>query len=82
MDRFVVYAASAIYIIGLPEIMQEFDIGEQEALLGLSLYVFACKTSSEGFSLSFANPFQTVWAPWSGHRSANSPGSVEGRCTV
>jgi hypothetical protein len=42
-QSFVVYSASAIYIIGLPEVMREFQIGEQESLLGLSLYVFACK---------------------------------------
>jgi DHA1 family multidrug resistance protein-like MFS transporter len=42
--RFIVYAASAIYIIGIPGIMLEHGIGEQEALLGLSLYVLACKS--------------------------------------
>lgn len=43
-NSFVVYTASAIYIIGLPDVMREFQVGEQEALLGLSLYVFACKS--------------------------------------
>jgi len=42
--RFVVYAASAIYIIGLPDLRREFQKSEQEALLGLSLYVLACKS--------------------------------------
>jgi len=41
-----VYSASAIYIIGMPDIMTEFQLTEQEALLGLSLYVFACKQES------------------------------------
>lgn len=42
-NSFVVYSASAIYIIGIPEMMHDFRISEQEALLGLSLYVLACK---------------------------------------
>jgi hypothetical protein len=33
MQRFVVYAASAIYIVGIPEIRLTFGPGEQEALL-------------------------------------------------
>jgi len=41
---FVVYAASAIYIIGVPDIRREFGVSEQEALLGLSLYVLACRS--------------------------------------
>jgi hypothetical protein len=45
-SRFVVYAASAIYIIGIPGVMIEHGIDEQEALLGLSLYVLACKSNS------------------------------------
>lgn len=44
--RFVVYAASAIYIIGIPDVMIEHGIDEQKALLGLSLYVLACKSNS------------------------------------
>lgn len=40
--RFVVYASSAIYITGLPGITLEFKVTEQEALLGLSLFVLAC----------------------------------------
>jgi hypothetical protein len=43
VPSFVVYAASAIYVIGMPEIMHEFQLREQEALLGLSVYVLACK---------------------------------------
>jgi hypothetical protein len=42
-SRFIVYAASAIYIIGIPGVMVEYNVSEQEALLGLSLYVLACK---------------------------------------
>ncbi|GIZ44428.1 hypothetical protein CKM354_000762600 [Cercospora kikuchii] len=38
---FVVYASSAIYIIGIPDIMLEFNVTEQGALLGLSLFVLA-----------------------------------------
>lgn len=40
---FIVYAASAIYIIGIPDVIREFKIEEQSALLGLSLYVLACE---------------------------------------
>ncbi|CAK1362718.1 uncharacterized protein RHO25_007029 [Cercospora beticola] len=38
---FAVYASSAIYIIGIPDIMLEFNVTEQGALLGLSLFVLA-----------------------------------------
>ncbi|GAB7331069.1 hypothetical protein MBLNU13_g02557t1 [Cladosporium sp. NU13] len=38
---FIVYAASAIYIVGLKGTMVEFKISEQQSLLGLSLYVLA-----------------------------------------
>ncbi|KAF7192732.1 Multidrug resistance protein 1 [Pseudocercospora fuligena] len=38
---FVVYTASAIYVIGVHDVMADFSIGEQEALLGLSVYVLA-----------------------------------------
>jgi hypothetical protein len=59
---FVVYSASAIYIIGIPEMMQDFHISEQEALLGLSLYVFACKQSPRSllWLWQYANDIQTV----------------------
>ena len=66
---FVVYAASAIYIIGIPEMIMEFELSEQEALLGLSLYVLACQ-----YRPSFAGPFdsansasQMAWDQCCGH---------------
>lgn len=43
MNRFIVYAASAIYIVGLKGTMIEFQVSEQQSLLGLSLYVLACE---------------------------------------
>lgn len=47
MDRFIVYAASAVYIIGLRDTMVEFKISNQQSLLGLSLYVLACESFNE-----------------------------------
>jgi hypothetical protein len=49
---FVVYAASAIYIVGIPKIMIEFQVGHQEALLGLSLYIFGCESPPPYFCQS------------------------------
>jgi hypothetical protein len=63
LRRFVVYAASAIYIVGIPEIKLEYGINEQEALLGLSLYVLACEWLQCKKSRNKADPLiQTVWA--------------------
>lgn len=58
---FVVYAASAIYIIGIPEMILEFKVDEQEVLLGLSLYVLACQyismpSSTHPLTLSSRRP--------------------------
>ena len=47
MDRFIVYAASAVYIVGLRDTMAEFKISNQQSLLGLSLYVLACESFNE-----------------------------------
>jgi len=45
MSRFIVYAASAIYIIGIPGVRLDHEISEQKALLGISLYVLACEST-------------------------------------
>lgn len=44
MGSFIVYAASAIYIVGIPGVRLDHEISEQKALLGISLYVLACKS--------------------------------------
>lgn len=41
---FTVYAGSSVYVAGVPEIMLQYRVSQQEAMLGLSLYVFSCKS--------------------------------------
>lgn len=67
---FVVYATSAIYIIGIPEMILEFKLDEQQVLLGLSLYVLACQYVSMCFSTS---PL-TLFSRWVG---TNALGAIE-----